>query len=458
MSLMIRILGVFLVVEIVLCITLLYKHSLRHEPLLPDVTFDDPLLEEELIELAHATKSGQSGDLNAYADALLGRGFYSEAEHAYRTTLKLFPENQIAQFGLAFCLDRTGRTKASTVEYLKVAKMAKHQGELVGSRQHALYQTGKNYLREENKEAALDLFEENKDFEPASYQLAKLLLKQGQTEEALPIIKSILEKAPNSLKFNSLLLHALEEADAERLNAARMLERSRYIVPVDLNTNYVQPLSERTGINKKIASYSRLIGKGNMDLLASSLRNIWKLIENTNLLQKQNILMSMMEVEYQRRNPEAILQAVADSRALGISSAEMLQMEGAAYALQGNTDRAVELWEHAIKMSPNIPLHQMLSNYYQTQNNQPARKHHSAQAGLLTTKMHYWNNDLETAKKAAMLTMQLDSELPQIWFYLGEIESGLGNDKDALKAYQKCLELNPNHGRALRATELATPN
>jgi predicted TPR repeat methyltransferase len=35
------------------------------------------------------------------------------------------------------------------------------------------------------------------------------------------------------------------------------------------------------------------------------------------------------------------------------------------------------------------------------------------------------------------------------WFYLGETQRLSGQTEAAKKAYQSCLSLNPNHGRAL---------
>ena len=54
--------------------------------------------------------------------------------------------------------------------------------------------------------------------------------------------------------------------------------------------------------------------------------------------------------------------------------------------------------------------------------------------------------DLEPAAKAAP-----DSAL--VWFYLGEARRFTGDRDGARDAYQRCLKLQPNHGRAFAALQ-----
>lgn len=431
----------------------LYRQLWRHHVVLPTVALDDPLVAEQLELLAAQTASGHSEDWQMFAEGLLGQGFYGEAEHAFRAAVDTDPANYMAHFGLAFCLDRTGRMQESTEEYLKAAEIERSDTGLIGSVAHCLYRAGKNELRQEKWDAALERFAGQANFAPASYQYAKLLVRSGKVERAMTVLDKQLVNTPHSLKFNALRLQALEAAgqdDAAR-EAADLLQRSEYVVPLDLNTNYVTPLSQRLGVAAELHQYNQLLESRDMDRLADHLEKVWRRIKSTSLSQKASVLMSMAEVAFQRRRAEEILLAVDRMKELGVSSADMLQMEGAAYQLNGDIDRAIELWLRAERMSPNIPLYQILADAYQQKNDVKRRDYFLGQAALLEAKLAFWNNQWQPALAAAQRAIEHDSGLDQAWFYLAEIERELGNPTKALDAYQQCLSLNPDHGRALAA-------
>ncbi|WP_417749182.1 tetratricopeptide repeat protein [Rosistilla oblonga] len=448
-----QLLIVILVLEVIFCGIYVKRRLWNHHVVLPAVTLDDPLLAAEFQQLADQATAGGSAEWQALGEGLLGQGFYGEAEHAFRAAVDIDPSNYMAHFALAFCLDRTGRIAESSEEYLKAAKIQRKSKQLVGSVEHCLYQVGKNHLREEDAAAAIDSFASQAGFAPASYQYAKLLVRDGKVDRAMPVLKMELDKTPLSLKFNALRLQALESTGQQRLadEAADVLQRSQYQIPIDLNTDYVTPMNQRLGISRQLQEYNELLASGDMDLLAKHLQSMWEVVEPTTLNQKSKILISMAEVAFQRRRAEEMLHAVDRLKELGVSSPDMLQLEGAAYQLNGDIDRAIALWIRASEMSPNIPLHQILADAYQQKNDDARRDYHRGQAALLEAKLAYWNNQWEPAKQAAQRAIDVDPSLDQAWFYLAEIERELGNPQLALEAYQKCLDLNPNHGRALAA-------
>lgn len=456
MNSMIRILYLILFSE---CVGLGWYVSQREEaldPVLPQLKFDDPLLAEAFQEYADQAKSGGSEDWQILGETLLGQGFYGEAELAFRQAVQLDAQNSRAHFGLAFCLERTGRMELSNIEYLQASEILRNSDEAVTSPSHCLYQAGKNFLRLEDETQARKLFEQNRQFSPATYQLVKLLSRTGEKEEALKIIESVLDQAPTSLKFNSLYLSIMEEqGDLQAAFKARQrLEYAQRFVPIDFNTKYVTPFSLQAGFPKRLQEYNRALGTGNMELVARKLNSLYKIVEHTNMPARAQLQQSLAEVEFQRRQPKRILESIAILDSLGVQSAERLQMEGAAYALQDQLDKAAELWERAALMSPNIPLHQMLAKYYDQQELTSKRDHHLGQAALLAAKIEYWSHRPESAKSEILRAIEIIPEDDEVWFYLAEIDMALNQVPDALTAYRTCLEKNPYHGRAKLALEL----
>ncbi|MCA9090098.1 MAG: tetratricopeptide repeat protein [Planctomycetaceae bacterium] len=428
----------------------------RYEPVLPQVVHDDPLLDNEFKSLADAARWGNSLDWQTLGEGLLGQGFYGEAELAFRRAVELNPENSLAQFSLAFCIDRTGRVDESSREYLRAIEITKPSKSPVASADHSRYQLGRNALRKEQAAEAERIFHEADAFYPSAYQYAKLLVRSGRAAEALPTIDRVLEAVPNSLKFTALRMHALEQLGRlpEAHAAARKLERSEYVIPMDFSSNFVTPYNKRIGIQKEEEVCEQLWTEKHFDAVARKLNELLVILEPTSNMQKYALRLSLIKVEYNRRDADAILALVERANADGDSDAELLQMEGAAYAIKGNMDRAVELWLRAALMSPNIPLHEFLAKYYDEQGDAVKRDEQLGYAAVLKMKVSYWGNELEAAREAVAAAKKLVPENATVWFYSGEIEQSLGNLDQARTDYARCIELDPSHGRALREYRL----
>ena len=338
----IRFLLLLLVIELGYCGFLVAKRLSRPLPVLPDAQYVDPVMMEDYQELARQAETGSSQEWLKLGQAFLGQGFYSYAENCFRQAAEMAPDNLEAKASYAFCLERTGRTQASTLEYEKLVPLKIKRAAPFASRNHFLYEIGKNYLREENAERAEEAFRKNKDFQPAEYQLAKLLVRSGRAEEALPIINSNLSDIPNSLNFLFLQSRALEELGRkeEALQAAEKVERAFDIVPMNFNTQFLKPFSVRHGIEKELETYNYLIQQNDMDTLAQKLDEIFQLINDRPMPQHKSALISMVEVEFQRKNPERMLLLIEKLKTLGIENADLLQFKAGAYMLQGELEKS----------------------------------------------------------------------------------------------------------------------
>ncbi len=449
------VLWIVIAVELVAVVGLYLKPQKQPAPILPDVVFDDPLIGDELADLAKNTQSGKSVDWQLLGDALLGQGFYGEAELAYARAVKLDPKNAGATFGLAYCLDRTGRVAESIPIYERAAEIAPAGGSPLESRDHCWYQVGRNLLRQEKIEDAEKLFRNDSNYPSAAYQYAKILIRSGRAEQALPVIDRVLKFVPTSLKFQSLRLHACEELGMQReaYIAAQKLDRSEYQIPIDFNSTYVEALNRRYGIRNQVVACEQMLQGGNLAAVAERLRELLKTLEPTNSILKYHLRKSLVQVEFQRGNADAILESIAILRENGANDPEMLQMEGAAYSLKKEMDKAAELWLKAAQMAPNVPLHEKLAEYFGGKGDEKKARYHAGQAALLKTKIMFWNDDMEEAYKAVFAAKQLIPDDPQVWFYSARIEQSQSNRAVAVADYKRCLELAPNHGRAQAALE-----
>ena len=455
MILFVRLLMVLLAVELGYCGYLIADRMARPLPVLPAAENIDSRLMTDFQELARQAESGSNKEWVRLGQAFLGQGFYSYAENCFQQARQMDPHDVLAQASYAFCLDRTGRMQASTREYEKLETLSGTADEPFTSRRHYLYAMGRNYLREENAEKAEEIFRLNKGFQPADYQLAKLLVRSGRVEEALPYIERNLAATPNSLIFNQLQAQAFESLGrlAEAKQARDKVEHALALVELHFNTALLRPYSKRHGIQKEVEAFNQLLGRNDMDHVAQKLDELLKLL-NARLPQYQATLISMLEVEYQRKNPQLILQLIQKLKANGVVNAETMQFEAGAYMLAGDMEKAVPLLEKMLEMTPTIEVHQTLAEYYGYQNNPEKRDYHQAKKTLLLAMINFRNNRLKSAGEAVERSLELNPQDPQAWFYNAEIKRLLGDEAAAIAAYQKCLKLNPNHGRAIRELEL----
>ena len=432
---------------------LAWQRGQRVTPRLPAVQFDDPLILNELEQLARRAETGGSAEWQELGEALLGQGHYTHAEAAFAQAVKLDPQNARAEFARAFCLDRTGRIAESNTHYERSAAIAtSNQQSVIGSPEHCAYQIARNALRLEDAETAEKMFAEQLAFFPSAYQYAKLLVRSGRFEQARTIIDDNLADYPQSLKFMSLRL-AVCEALGDTVGAAKAeqaLDRSEYRIPIDFNTSFVTPFNERHGMAHEALQCARLSEEGQNDALFDHVEKLIATLSESNHIGVYRLKKNVIEIEFQRKNPDSMLAWIKELNELGIHDADLLQMKGAALSLKGDRDAAAQLWLTAARMSPNVPLHLKLSEYFTEKGDEPNARFHAGEAALLETKIHYWGNQIPAARQAVERAKQISPENAPAWYYSGEIHLAQGETQAALTDYQKCIGLAPTHGTAHR--------
>ena len=80
--------------------------------------------------------------------------------------LELQPQNQTAQFGLALCLDRTGRVEEAIPEYRRAAELPAASGGKFTGPPYARYAIGMGYLKLEDAAQAERAFRAIEGFAP----------------------------------------------------------------------------------------------------------------------------------------------------------------------------------------------------------------------------------------------------------------------------------------------------
>lgn len=444
-----RILLVVVVGELVAGGLLLARRTWRTVPQLPNVELNDPLIMPQLRELARAAEFGYSEDWNRLGEALLSKGFYSHAEQAFREALRSDSQDFRAQFGLAFSLDRTGRIPESSVEYRKLLQLDASSADQLGLQRDAQYALGRNALREQKPDEAERIFRQLSNDPPADYQVAKLLIRSGSAEQAVSLIEKNLAWMPDSLEFHFLNQRALEQLQQPRaaFEAGSMVDRSTRRIWLNFNMGYLAPLNERTGIGPILGELGEVAGGDNLARIEEVGQRIKTLLQDSPVFVEKEVDAQLLEVAVRREQPDRVLERLEKIRAAGREDAVTLEAEGDAWAMQGESDEAAKSWTRALTLTPSIRLHRKLANHF-AERNRIQRDWHLGRAALLNGMEEYRGNRLGAAISRLRKAARFSPQDPVPWFYLGEAYLHLGESDDAQDAYQRCLELDPGHGRA----------
>jgi len=93
-------------------------------------------------------------------------------------------------------------------------------------------------------------------------------------------------------------------------------------------------------------------------------------------------------------------------------------------------------------------LHYKLAEYYEGKKDAATARAHFARAYFGLGHEAFWNRDLPSAAAALSKAVEYTPDLAAAWFYLGEIDRLRGRAAPAREAYERCLKIDPDHGRA----------
>jgi tetratricopeptide (TPR) repeat protein len=446
----IRCLLALLAIDLIICGAFCLNQMLRPQPPLPKMLDDDPLFAADLQKLARDARNGGNQQWLKVAQALVGHGHYDHALACYRHAMELDPENHDASFGLGFCLERTGHLQKSSQQYEQLAELTNESGHLQTLGQFSIYDTGKNNLRAEHAEEALKTFEQLPNFLPADYQRAKLLIRSGRIDAGLSLIAAPLREFPQSKEFRFLEYRAKiakQLVDEARISAD-LLERSQTTIRTNFAPDFIHSYRTLYGFDRIFEDYSKIFDIQNNDRMAAKLEELRPLVEHKQLPQYKAMLLNLAQVDLDRRRPEAVLKSVQQLHDFKVDNAHLLSIEGTALHLQGQTEKAIPLWQRSVTMSPDASLHGRLAKWFESKGDLPQCHQHRSQSHLLQARDCYRNNDLKLALLQITEAAKLAPDDADVWFYVGQINRAAGQDETAQQAYTKCVALDPNNSRA----------
>ena len=416
-------------------------------PQIPEQDQTDPLSWNDLNELSsQVQRFNGSPEWQSLAEALIGKGFYIQGELAFREAVKRDPDNLIAAQGVAFCLDRTGRISESNKLYQQL--VSKTAGE---TRQLILYAIARNHLRMEEPEAAEKLLYENYDFIPAKLMFNKLLVKSGRAQQALPLIDEFLRMLPQSLLFQQIKREALlQTANPElALQAGDMIERAELLIPVNFNTDFLTEKNQQYGFNRHWYEYQTIADQLPPNQKLNILQELQQGLTDDLSSFSVVLLKESARAAAQGENLQELQKAVSQLEKMKLEDADLWEFRGDLFKLTGEVPQAIECWKMSVSMTRETRVFNKLANSYE-ETMQPIKRDEAlGEAALYAGLTAFRNNDMKSARELLEKSLQLNSENAKCLYYLAELNRLGKLFNEARLKYERCLLVNPRHGRAM---------
>lgn len=420
---------------------------------LPDLTQIDALTRSELQSLFdRLNKKATAGEATSDDWLELGKayyafGFFAEAKQSFQTAASVDASSFEANYWYGVSLSRLAELDPAVRQLEKTLTVAN-----LFQKPRVWHEIGRCQLRLENEEQAEKAFASAGQFDHSLYQLAKLRIRAGRTREASQPLNALARRQRGTTELY-LLSYRMAQALGDAKQAQVFRERSEYNsqkMPVEPVAAMAQQIRNQYGVDKLGRKAEQFVKQKNWKEAEPLLKRIVAAHRDKDAV----LLLATAQIEEGHAKEAASL-----LESLTVEQGQFPQgmfVLGKAYAAAGDTKRAQRLWEETAQLQSVGELHQQLARMYAMQGNKDAANKQQALANQATGIAGLRHASPTGALKYFERAVELDAGLATSWFYLGECRRFLGKPAEARVAYQKALQLEPNHGRARAALRLVS--
>ena len=397
------------------------------------------------LKIAASRDTDRSDDWLGLGDVYFAFGFFEAARSCYRKAAAKDGDSVNAKLHLGMALGRLGKLAEAKSVLASTAKTA----DLAGSPESKTcwHELGRCCLRMEQTEEASVAFAHAGDHPWSLYERAKLLIRSNRPSEALPILDELGTSHPAAIEYFILRANAYE-AMGNLDEAARLRDMAEYnarLLPSDHFTTRIESVRETIGLEQKNGQAFALLRKKDWSAACALLGESAKLEWN------QQVLLLLASSELKRGNADKAIHILTRLMTERGNFPEGMLLLGDAYEAAKDDERARRIWEQLAEVRPGIGLHQRLARMHERVGDDSRRRTHEARASQAQGIADLRHSKISLAAKSFERALAVDETLATSWFYLGECHRLLDKGDSAKNAYQKCLLLDPGHGRAARS-------
>jgi tetratricopeptide (TPR) repeat protein len=419
----------------------------RPAPPRPNLARLDSATAADLDHLRSSLNESSRDSWLELADAWSAYGYFSEADVAYARAAQLPPErNQTGYLPTmwAICLEHMGRMEKAIEQY-RIALTDSREPE----KSLCWYGIGRCLLRLEQADAAEDAFRQAVQYPPAKYQLAKLLVRSDRFDEAAPLLQALATSHPRAAEPAWLAAHAAllqgrpHDGDSDRDRFALATQQ----LMAEPDAALRQGQRAKYGQARVFDQFTRANAAGDypsqVRFLGALLQRAWH----------PRYALPLASAYLQLNQPQESLRVLKDYADRLGDSAETLQIVGDAQARLGNAQAARSAWERSVNMNPTAAAYQRLANLEEGFQDTVAADRHKSRWRQCAGIELFRRNELVAAQTSLETATQLDPRADHAWFYLAEVHRLNERNAEARACYDRCLEINPDHGRALASRD-----
>jgi tetratricopeptide (TPR) repeat protein len=375
-----------------------------------------------------------------------------EAEYCFRRAANLGSLTLEQQFKYGICLSRRGKIEQAIQIVLPVANS---NNELAV---HANQQIGFDYLRL-NRRVDAEKYLRRAGADPASeLSLARILIREDRVPEAIRVLDGLIVRNPNSLRAHQMRAWAYEttgytyDEHEARVSYDNSMHTSETVIIHPLSRDWDKEMVASMGAGKHFTANSMALQKGEFEKAISEGKLALEMIEP---LWRPSYAKAMINTHLANDEPVEALDYLSKWLIHDGESARLWELAGDAFLAMGDQDQAEAAWLRGTRVrasktiQANAEICRKLDQLYQTQGNQAQATIFHAWHQYESGKLQWRDNNVSSAIVLFTQATDVLVQEEQVWFYLAESQRALNDRTSARESYEKCLLLNPHHGRAI---------
>jgi len=421
---------------------------------LPAVDWSACLIEDAVVdEIRKLEKRLRPDDPASWAELAAtyrAFGLFPQTEYCYRQVDKLSPKDRSYLYYWAECFDLMGQTQEATKRYRRVIREKLSSPIGANTAQYCWLNIGQDRLREEDVRAAIEALRKAVDLPKAKFLLSRVLIRAGRAPEALSLLDALLRESPGMVEYNQMKSWA-EAALGNEEAAQEFYERSLRSQQAlwKWDPTYAEVLKRRKTMGSQ-AWHEKSLELEAQGKLQEALE--WSR-QAVQAFWAEDRVQQLAKLELLTGRPkEALAQAEDCVKRVG-ASAKTLDIIGVASVQLGDPAKAQHAWEQAIELEPTPNLYAKLAELQKMAGDARQMRKYQALEQYQIGKQAWLTNQLTMAREHFEKAIALFDGHAHTWFYLAETRRFLGDVAGAEAAYRRCLEINPDHGRAQRGLE-----
>jgi len=402
----------------------------------------DQMAVETLAKMQQQVDRRDPADWRQLGVYYLTYGYYPQAEMCFRVAWRMAPQDESLLLLQAISLDRMGNKHEAIDHYRSAIKRNVRDAESYRIRiAHCLFAEG-------DDEAAILELEKMERLPEARLLLSRVLIRSGRASEAQELLQVLLREFDQGVEPHSMACWAAEAlADWETAyrHQNRALRAQGNIVhsPLFRQEDIVR---RQRHSNKVFHDRSiELEGMGRIEEARAACR------ESIRVMWEEDMVLSYALFEIHLGNVPSAIELLEGAIERVGSSPTTLDALGDAWNLAGDPGKARAAWLRATEMHAGAATHDKLAGSFAKTGNSSRAQWHRGLADYQRGKEAWFANRVsESSELFRSATLQSANYAPG-WYYLAETYRLKGDEAAAHNAYQRCLEIAPNHGRARHA-------